>query len=355
MSFKVIQWATGDLASKAIPGIVGHPDLELVGTWVHSEEKEGRDVGELCGIAAQGVTATRDKQALLDMEADCVCYMAGRTWTQDPMTTVDELASILRSGKNVVNATWPSLVYPQALGNGIYEKLEEACLEGGTTLYTGGIDPGYGSAGLALTALNVMSEVRSVRTFEIMNYAPWDHPEMITMLGFGQPDVGKCPLLMPGVTAGIFNSSLELMANAMGITIDEVVEDHSVLYADEPFDVSTLRIEPGTISGIRFEVKGLSDGVERVIVEHVTKLRDEDYAEVDFPGDGYRAEVDGEPCIRLDMSFTSHIGDGAHAAYVACAMAVVNAIPQVCEAEPGILTILDLLPYPSRNLRRERP
>jgi hypothetical protein len=144
MSYRVIQWATGDLASKAVAGIVGHPDLELVGAWVHSAEKEGRDVGEICGIGPRGVLATRDKQSLYAMEADCVCYMAGRSWTRDPMTTVGELARILRSGKNVVNATWPSLVYPQALGNGIYDTLLEACMEGGTTLYTAGIDPGYG-------------------------------------------------------------------------------------------------------------------------------------------------------------------------------------------------------------------
>ena len=47
MSYRVIQWATGNLGRAAIEGIVSHPDLELVGVWVHSAEKAGKDAGEL--------------------------------------------------------------------------------------------------------------------------------------------------------------------------------------------------------------------------------------------------------------------------------------------------------------------
>lgn len=333
-------------------GIVGHPDLELVGTWVHSEEKEGRDAGVLCGLEPLGVLATRDKDALLAMDADCVCFTGDRGWMQDPTPTVDELVRILRSGKNVVNSTWPALVNPKALGNGIYERLEAACLEGGSTLYTSGIDPGFGSAGLALAALSVTSEVRSIRTYEILNYGAWDYPEIMSFMGFGQPDVENAVLLSPGLTAGIFGSSLTLLAGAMGVELDELVEGHSVIYADEPFDTTGMHIPAGTISGMRFWVDGMIGGEAVVSVEHATRLRDEDYPEVGLLGGGYRAEVDGEPCIKLDMELSSQHGDAGYAAYVACAMAIVNAIPQVCDAAPGILTCLDLLPHPSRNVLR---
>ena len=49
MTYRVIQWATGFVGQEAVKGVVAHPDLELVGAWVHSPEKVGRDVGELCG------------------------------------------------------------------------------------------------------------------------------------------------------------------------------------------------------------------------------------------------------------------------------------------------------------------
>jgi 4-hydroxy-tetrahydrodipicolinate reductase len=357
MAYRTIQWSTGELGVITATGILGHPDLDLVGGWVHTEEKEGRDLGELCGLEPVGVLATRDRDALLAMDADCVCYTAGRGWMLNPMETVEELEQILGAGKNVVNATWPALVHPAGVSDEVYQRLQAACLAGGSSLYTSGIDPGYGSSGLAIAALNVTREVRSVRTFEILNYSTWDHPELVTQMGFGQPDVENCILLRPGFTAAIFGSSLRLIAEAMGVELDEIVEGHSVIYADEPFDTAAARIDAGTISGMRFEIAGMLDGEALVTIEHVTKLRDQDYLELGLVGGGYRAEVDGEPSIRLDMELTSKIGwgDGGYGAYIACGMAIVNAIPQVCDAAPGVLTSLDLLPHPTKNVLRRRP
>ena len=58
MSLRVIQWATGGVGVAAIKGVLEHPDLELVGCWVHSKSKSGKDVGEIIGTDPVGVTAT---------------------------------------------------------------------------------------------------------------------------------------------------------------------------------------------------------------------------------------------------------------------------------------------------------
>ena len=47
MGLRVVQWATGGVGVAAIKGVLEHPDLELVGCWVHSEDKAGKDVGEI--------------------------------------------------------------------------------------------------------------------------------------------------------------------------------------------------------------------------------------------------------------------------------------------------------------------
>ena len=359
MAYRVVQWGTGRVGRDAVAGVVGHPDLSLVGAWVHSEDKEGRDVGDVCGLDPLGVVATRDKDALLALDADCVCYATARTWGQDPMQTVAELARILRAGKNVVNVAWPALVSPRGVGKDVHEQLQSACLEGGVSLYTGGIDPGYGSLGLAVSALGLSSQVRSVRMFEILNYAHWNNPEWIrNVMGFGQREAGT--LFTPGRLAGIFGPMLHLLAEAMGARLDDIAEAHHALYAEEAFDVPAARIEVGTISGLRFEIQGRIDGEPRIVVEHVTKLRDQDFAELDFRGGGYRVEVEGEPRIHLDMELSMPDtaagsltgGASGRPAIFATAMSVVNAIPQVCRAPAGVLTYLDLLPHPSRNLLR---
>ena len=74
MSLRVIQWATGNVGRNAVEGIVSHPDLDLVGAYTYDPAKAGRDVGELCGIAPLGVTATSDVDEVLAIDADCVVY-----------------------------------------------------------------------------------------------------------------------------------------------------------------------------------------------------------------------------------------------------------------------------------------
>ena len=74
MSYRVIQWSTGNVGRHALRCIERHPELELVGLWVHSPEKAGKDAGELAGLAPNGVVATNDVDALLALDADCVCY-----------------------------------------------------------------------------------------------------------------------------------------------------------------------------------------------------------------------------------------------------------------------------------------
>lgn len=350
MTYRVIQWATGEVGSNAVAAIAGHPDLELVGTWVHSEAKQGRDVGDMCGLAPLGVIATADKENLIAMPADCVCYCVGRAWMQSGKEALlDELCRILRSGKNVVNATWPSLVNPKGIDEATYARLQQACLEGGTSFYTNGIDPGFGSAGLALAALTLSSQVRCVHMYEILNYGSWDDPIMTGFFGYGEKSNGDRMVAQPGFTTDIFKSTICLVADSMGLQIDDFQEELQNLYADEALDLPAVYVAPGTISGVRFKIKGMVQGEPRVIIDHVTKLRDADFPEVPFDGGGgYRAEVDGEPNVKLDLTLSSKTRDHAHAALASVAMSLVNAIPQVCEAPPGVLTYRDLVPHAAK-------
>jgi 2,4-diaminopentanoate dehydrogenase len=341
MSHKVIQWATGTVGIHAVPAIVHHPDLELVGLWVHSDEKAGRDAGELCGIDPVGVTATQDVDALLALDADCICYTAHSDVR--PGEVVDDICRMLAAGKNVVNTSFVALLYPEQAGFG--DQLEAACQEGGTTFFTSGIDPGYGNAGITIGALGLCQDVRSVRMMEIVNYATWDNPfTMFEIMGFGKQDPSQSLLLSPGSTAAAWGPVLHLVASAIGLQLDEVAETHEVLRADEDLTIASGTVEQGTISGMRFEIIGLIDGEPRIVVEHVTRLRDADAPH--WPqGHGYRVEVEGEPHLKIDLELSSDLGDHNHAGCLATAMHVVNAIPHVVRAEPGVLTFLDLPVY----------
>lgn len=108
-TYKVILWATGTIGRFAIRTILNRPNLELAGVWVHSESKDGKDAGTLASLDPIGIAATRDADALLASDADCVMYVG--PGTSRPKEARDDFCRILRAGKNLVTTSIPGLVY----------------------------------------------------------------------------------------------------------------------------------------------------------------------------------------------------------------------------------------------------
>ena len=127
--YRVIQWGTGSVGREALRAILDCPELELAGVRVYSEEKDGADAGLLCGLPPAGIRATRDREAILRLPADCVCY-APRT------ASLDDVCALLASGKNVV-AT-PFLFFPPALPPADLERVRAACAAGRSSVHAPG-------------------------------------------------------------------------------------------------------------------------------------------------------------------------------------------------------------------------
>jgi hypothetical protein len=82
-----------------------------------------------------------------------------------------------------------------------------------------------------------------------------------------------------------------------------------------------------------------------IVVEHVTRLRADlrpDWAQPAQAGGSYRVEIIGEPSYVVDVCPSSRNGDHNYAAILAAAGRIVNAIPDVVAAAPGIRTTLDM-------------
>jgi len=353
---RVIQWSTGNAGRKALRGILRHPELELVGVHAHSPAKAGRDAAELCAWGAPtGVLATSDADALLAMDADCVCYNAqGETRIRE---TVDDLCRILASGKNVVNTSIVSLVYPPFANHKIRARLEEACAAGGSTFFTSGFDPGWSGDVIPLSLASCCERVDSVRVSELMDYSTYADPGFTGVyFGFGRPLDFQAPLLQPGMLKGGWGGMVLLVADALGIPLDEIREEHERLPAPESFDTAMGRIEAGTCAAVRFEVQGIAGGRPAVVAAHVNRLRDDVGPDWDrLSGgkkSGYKIEVRGSPSFVCEIEPVGEDGDHNTAGITGTAMRVVNAIPAVCAAAPGVASILDLPLFTARMPKR---
>ena len=343
MSYKVIQWATGHVGVHALRGVAQHPDLELVGLWVSSPAKAGRDAGELCGIGKTGVIATGDAEALLAMRADCVSYMGATDYR--PAEAIDDMCRILASGKNLVTTSFVPLIYPWHAVPDFARQIDAACQQGGTSFFCSGIDPGFSPDALPIVLSSLSERIESVRAQEIFNYATYDQPQtLFEVMGFGKPPGTLVPLLFPGALTMAWGPSVRMVADALGVELEDIQQRYEQEVAPETFDISCGRIEKGTAAALRFEVSGIVGGRPLITVEHITRLRDDlapHWPQGVGPGT-YRVTIEGMPSMRCDLQIGFHSTDHNIDGCVASAMRVVNAIPAVCNASPGLKTWVDL-------------
>ncbi|MCP4908136.1 MAG: dihydrodipicolinate reductase [bacterium] len=343
---RVIQWSTGNAGRKALAGIIRHPGLELVGVHAHSEEKVGLDAASLCEIdEPTGILATQSIEALFALGADCVCYTAqGESRIRE---TVDDLCRMLAAGMNVVNTAIVSLVYPPFSSPKIRKRLEEACREGGTTFLTSGFDPGWSGDIIPIALAQVCERVDQIRVSELMDYSTYEDPDFTgVFFGYGRPLDYAAPLLQPGMLKGGWGGMVLMLADAFGMKLDEIREEHERLPAPETFECAMGRIEKGTCAAVRFEVQGIIAGQPAIVAAHVNRLRDDVGSQWDrlSPGktSGYKIEIKGSPSLTCEIEPVGEDGDHNTAGITGTAMRVVNAIPVVCDAAPGFVSVLDL-------------
>jgi hypothetical protein len=352
MKYRVIQWSTGNVGRAALRCIIGHPELELAGLWVHSAVKAGQDAGELCGLPPVGIAATNDADALLAMQADAVCYTA--TADLRPTEAIADMARIARSGKNIVSSSVVPLIFPSHVEPGMRAPLEDACRDAGVSCFTSGIDPGWANDILPLLLTSTCERVDRLRVMEIVNYRLYEQPTVLfDTMGFGKPLDAKPLLLIPGVLSFAWGGVVKVLAAGLGVEVEELREVHERRPAPEKIDLGFGVVEQGTTAALRFEVQGIVGGEPRIVVEHVTRLDDAlcpDWPQPVGEG-GYRVIVSGTPSYQCDVQMTAREGEG-DPGVVGTAGRIVNAIPYVCGAPAGLLSALDVPLVASAGLMR---
>jgi len=347
---RVVQWATGNVGRHAVAATAGHPGLEVVGAFVYSDAKAGRDVGELCGIGPIGVQATKDRDQIFALDADCVLYMA--QGEMDPMGALDDICALLASGKNVVSTAVTSFIYPASAGRPVVERLEKACAEGRTSFHATGIEPGWASEVLPLAMSGLFRVIDSLLVQELLDYSTYDSAGMLfDIMGFGRPPDADVPAADPALLGGVFRAPLMLVADGLGATIDCFAYDRQVALAGETFDVAAGRIEAGTVSAQRFSATAIVGGRRTLTVEHITRLARD--AAPDWPrGRGWKVTIEGRPSMVLEAKIAVNGEDENDQGCLGTAMHAVHAIAPVCAAPPGIKTFLDLPAITGRHVLR---
>ncbi|HCA51794.1 MAG TPA: dihydrodipicolinate reductase [Mycobacterium sp.] len=339
--YRVIQWATGGVGKAAIQAVLRHPELDLVGCWVHSADKSGRDVGELAGEDPIGVLATNDIDELLALDADCVMY--------SPLLPDDQVViRILQSGKNVVTPVgW---VYPDRQSPAV-AAIEAACVAGNVTLHGSGIHPGGITERFPLMVSSLSSAITHVRAEEFSDLRTYNAPMVVReVMGFGlTPEQAMGGPMAVLLEAG-FKQSVRMVTDQLGFDAEPRIRStQEVAVAVTGSDELIVPMEPGTVAARRFRWEAIVDD-RPVVTAAVNWLMCE--VELDPPwtlgeqGERFEVEITGDPPVSLTFKGLQpeSVAEGLirNPGVVATANHCVSAIPYVCAAESGIKTYLDL-------------
>jgi 2,4-diaminopentanoate dehydrogenase len=348
MAYRVVHCGTGNIGAIALKTIIDHPELELVGHYVSTPDKAGRDSGELVGVGAAGVTATNDWPDLFDLGADCLTYFGNSIGRE--ADAISDLVPFLERGTNVVTFSGFAIAHPATTPPEFREPIEAACRKGNSSCYFTGIDPGWATTDLAIAALAVANRVDCVRVMELGWWGDYT-AEFVCReyFGFGKPPGFEPLLVTGGFIETMWAPTLQQLAEVLGVEIEETRVVYETDSLDRDVETGFGTVAAGTASVVHFEYQALSGGKPFAVVEHVDCVaRDvgKQWKQPYGPSDlAFRIAVEGDPSFEVELTF----GKGGD---TLSAMPVLNSIPAVCGARPGLLGPLDVPRYWSRNVAK---
>jgi 4-hydroxy-tetrahydrodipicolinate reductase len=343
---RVVVWGTGFVGKMVIPEVLRHPNFELVGVGVNNQDKVGADVGEICGIAPVGLSATDDLGALIALRPDALVHY-GPT-AAHAGDNIRDIGAFLRAGIDVCSTAMTPWVWPSMTLNppSWVDPITEACAEGGATCFTTGIDPGFANDLFPMTLMGLCAEVRKVKALEILDYINYtgDYEDE---MGIGRPPEFTPLLEHSDILVMSWGATVPMMANAVGLELDAITTTWEKWVTEAPITTAKGVINPGEVAAIRFTINGMFGGEPRICLEHINRVGTAAAPDWDrgTQDDVYRVEIEGTPSITQETAFRFTDGSGRDAAAAGClatGLRALNAVPAVNALPPGWATALDL-------------
>lgn len=345
---KVIVIGTGNVAGIAIRSLKGREDMELVGVWGRRASLVGTDSGLLDLDEPNGVLITNSKEELYALKPDCAVMAIN---VRDPMQMAavngEWYKELLSHGINVVSPSVPDLIWPRAAFNQPFvEDIQKTAEAGRASIFINGQEPGY-AENQALLLATCSNTIKQLTIREMYNYSTSPvRAELAPAYGFDEAPEFKAMLEDPQTQIYIWGMTIRNIAHNLGYEIEGFKTSFEKRVTDKPIPVGWGTIEPGKVGAVWVRTAGIINGREAIVIEHVNRMSQDiarDWPYTDRVGQ-ISVRIDGDPNLQVDMNVSKpdQPEELSYEGYVLTAMRIVNAIPQVCAAKPGIVTIHDI-------------
>jgi 4-hydroxy-tetrahydrodipicolinate reductase len=320
---RVIQYGLGPIGASIVRLMLEKPCLDIAGAVDIDPEKAGKDLGAVAGAGRDlGVVVSADARSLLRGGADVVVHSTGSHLEQ----VATQLLQCLEAGTHVVS-TCEELAYPFRKHPELSQRLDRCAKQNRVALLGTGVNPGFVLDKLLLTLSAVSQRVDSAKGLRIVDASKRRLP-LQKKIGAGM----SVEEFRRQVAAGVIKhhglpESVAMVADGLGLAIDDIVETIEPVVASKTVRTEFLEVALGQAAGVHQVALGLAGGRPKI------RLELQMYVGAGDPGD--TLELTGEPNIRLTVPGGTH-GD------IATAAVVVNCIPALLEARPGLRTSRDI-------------
>ena len=355
---RVVHCGTGLTGREALRAIIEDPALELVGQYVSTKEKIGKDAGELCGVSPTGVIATGDLDEVIALGADCLCY-AGNAVGRE-LEACKEMARFLSAGTNVVTFAVVAMAYPPASPAELRAVIDAACVAGNSTFYASGTEPGAMSMNFPAGMLTMGGTVTGYRmelyAIDLASSYPLEEVLRDSM-GFGHPQGFTPPRLSSGIGERWWTPDVRFIADLVGFHLEDVRLEWETHAIDHDLDTAIGLIPAGTICSYWWELFGVAGGRKVVAVDYVATISRSAPTPAHWPRlphgvpGGLVFVVEGRPSFRAILSVDAMPGERLNGSIPMTALAATNAIPAVVAARSGHLGPIELGHYSTRRGR----
>ena len=314
----VAQFGIGPIGAEILRLILSKPWLRLVAAVDIDPQKIGKDAATLVGLPnPAGVPVTAE----LHGHPTVVCHSTGSRLTE----VEAQLKELLERGCHVVS-TCEELAFP--LDATIRESLQKSARSHNVTLLGTGVNPGFVMDKLPLTLSAVCQQVTSIEVNRIVDASHRREP-LQRKVGAGmsseqfREEVAKGSIKHMGL-----RESLMMIANGLGFELDKVTDESiEPVIAKSKVVTDFVTVDAGKVAGVHQRIEGTQTGRASVALD--IKM----YVGAEDPRD--EIIIKGTPDLKMRVEGGVH-GDRATAAMV------VNCIPRVVAARPGLLSMDDL-------------
>jgi len=329
MSMRAAVCGLGTIGSQVARLLIeGRDGVELVGAASKDEAQIGRPLHEVLGLGSGGPVVADSVGALLDGRPEAVVLATGSFL---PDVREDVLACA-RAGVNVVSPC-EELAFPFTRDAGAAREIDEAARAGGATILGSGVNPGIIFDTLVATASAVCWDVTAIRGRRVVDTVEFGQ-NIHLRLGIGYTPEEFEAGHASGTIAGHvgFPESIQIVCERLGVQLDRPVEERfEPLVAETPAPTRYGQVDAGRTEGFVQRATGVVGGRNFVQFELLLHLRPREagYEPADT------IEIDGRHPVRLSLN------PGLDAV-LATAAVLVNSLPGLIRAGPGLLTVKDL-------------